>query len=448
VLFIVPFFPTQICFAQISDMRFRHISNEQGLSNSFVNAIFQDSRGFMWFATRDGLNRYDGVKVIVYKNNPNDRTTISDNYINTIYEDADHEIWVGTQYGLNRFNPVTNTFTTYSLGNTYKKGVPSNSVKVICGSDNDNICVGSSGTGFNILNFRTKQIRHFQRDYKNHTGLSGDTIHSLFKDNHNNLWIDTIKGLDLLTPGASTVKPFLLNGVDNNADVMSVSEDHQNNLWIGFGQLGVAVYNLTDKKVRTYTHVDNDPNSLSGNLILQIHCDRKGDIWIGTVNQGLNLFNAANNSFFKYRPRPDNGGSLSGLSVSSIYDDNQNNLWIGVHRGRINLYTANADMFKVYRQGLSPTILNYSDIKTFFEDKKGRLWLATDGGLDLFDRKNETFKRFNNVPRDPESLSTDAVQDIREDALGNLWVGTWGGGIEILNPETGKFKRLKANLLV
>src|ERR1700742_2954771 len=97
--------------AQISDVRFRHIGVDQGLSNSTITCIFQDSRGFMWFGTRDGLNRYDGSHVVIYRNDKKNKASISYNFINCIFEDAGHKLWIGTNYGLNRFDPVTNKFT-------------------------------------------------------------------------------------------------------------------------------------------------------------------------------------------------------------------------------------------------------------------------------------------------------------------------------------------------
>ena len=442
LLFLAPL----TSYAQISDVKFRHISDEQGVSNSTINCIFQDSRGFMWFGTNDGLNRYDGSKVTVYKNDPNNKTSISDNCITNIYEDADHQLWIGTTYTLNRFNPVTNAFTQYKLGNTYSNGLSTDFITAICGYDKDNIWVGTMGGGLDLLNIHTRHVTHF-RHPKNGIGLTSDLICCLFKDSRNNLWIGTQSGMSILRSGRSTIENYNIAGLSNGYyNVVSITEDHDKNIWIARGPLGVGRFNPSDNKIRYFTHDDKDPGSLSGDFILQIHTDKQGNIWVGTLNQGLNLFNPKNNSFYRYYPKPESAGSLSNMSVSSIYDDNQGNIWIGTYHGGINLYIAQSDKFKTYRQGIDATTLSYNDVKSFFEDGKGKLWVGTDGGgLNLFDRKTNTFHHYKNIPNDPTSLSSDAVHAVAEDASGNLWVGTWAGCLNMMDTKTGKFIRYRKN---
>src|ERR1700759_4182219 len=134
-------FPSVVC-AQISPTRFRHVSYEQGLSNTTILCVFQDSRGFMWFGTRDGLNRYDGVNVTVYKNNPHVSSSIRDNFIRCIYEGADHNIWIGTSYGLASFNPKSDKFTRY--WHSYRgKRAGDDIVTSICGDAQHNLWIGT-----------------------------------------------------------------------------------------------------------------------------------------------------------------------------------------------------------------------------------------------------------------------------------------------------------------
>lgn len=434
LLFFIPLFSS----AQISDVRFRHISNEQGLSNSTITCIFQDSRGFMWFGTRDGLNKYDGVKVTIYKNDPKNKNSISDNFINCIYEDSDHQLWIGTPFSLNKFNPLTNTFTKINIH-------IDDSITALSGYDRNHIWMGTLGGGVDLLDTRTNNLRHFIHHNKNNASLSSDSVNCFFEDANKNLWVGTQKGLNILDPHNLSFKPYLIDSL-NNCSVVSIAADHKNNLWLGVSGTGVGVYNLQSKKLKLLSHNEHDPGSLSGNLILQILIDKKDNVWIGTINQGMNLFNPAKNSFYKYRPRPDNTGSLSNMTVSAIFEDNQGDLWVGTHRGGINLYTAEFDKFKLYKQGLDDKSLSYNDVKTFFEDTKGNLWIGTDGGgLNLFDRKTNLFKHYKNIPGDNKSLSGDAIQDIAEDASGNLWVGTWGAGLNLMDRASGKFTRFRSN---
>lgn len=438
LLLLAPFIAT----AQISDIRFRHISVEQGLSNSTINCVFQDSRGFMWFGTRDGLNRYDGVKTVIYKNDPAIKTSISDNFINCIYEDADHQLWIGTAYSLNKFDPYHNTFKRYSIGKPGGNGY-FDAVTGICAGDKDHIWVSTLGAGVNLFDVHTGDAKHY---WRTQGGLSSDTVTCLYRDNHNNIWAGTAGGLNVYNQGGANFTPLALNGLNPNTGIQAIAGDNHNNIWIGTTAQGAGLYNPQNKQYKSFTHNDRDTGSISGNLILDIHTDKKGNIWIGTINQGMNLYNPVNGSFHKYLPRPEAPGSLSNLTVSAIFDDNQGNLWVGTHRGGINLYTAESDKFKLYRQGLDAASLSYNDVKAFCEDSKGNIWVGTDGGgLDLFDQKKNTFQHFKSTPGNSSSLSSNSIQAIAEDGDHNLWVGTWGGGLNLMSGTSGNFTAFRAN---
>ncbi|MDN3582118.1 hybrid sensor histidine kinase/response regulator [Mucilaginibacter flavus] len=431
-------------WAQISDVKFRHISNEQGLSNSTITCIFQDSRGFMWLGTRDGLNRYDGIKAIIYKNDPNNKASISDNFINCIFEDAGHQLWVGTTYNLNKFNPLTNTFTRFNLNPG--KTQSTDGITAICAYDKMHIWVATVCSGISLVNTQTNEVKQFSKNAKTNNRLNCDSVNCLYLDTHKNLWVGTQKGLSILDTTTLTFKPYAIKGLNPNSHVVSIAQDHKNNLWLGLNGEGLGVVDLTTKKFKLFAHDDKDPGSLSGNMVLNVLGDKKGNIWVGMTNEGMNFFEPKTNSFFKYRPRLDNAGSLSNLTVSAIYEDAEGDLWVGTHRGGVNLYTAESDKFKLLRQGIDPNGLSYNDVKAFFEDSKGRLWIGTDGGgLNLFDREKNTFQHYKNIPNNASSLSGDAIQAIAQDGADNLWVGTWGNGLNLMNPNTGTFTRFRAN---
>jgi len=434
--------------AQISDVRFRHISNEQGLSNSTILCTFQDSRGFIWFGTRDGLNRYDGVKVTIYKNDPKNSYSISDNFIRCIFEDDRHNLWIGTTYGLNKFDPVTDRFTAYRHNAKYKNSIASDVVTGVNDAGNNSLWIATLGGGLDLLNLQNNQFKHFVNKKNDNGSLSCDSINYLYTDNHRNLWIATQNGLDLLNPNTLTFSTYNISGVKGMATnaVDCIAQDHSGNLWLGTASNGVVLYNPDTKATKLFCYEEKNTAGISSNFIVTILGDRKGNMWVGTMNRGLNLYNPKNNSFYKYYPKPENAGSLSNLTVSSIFEDNQGDLWIGTNRGGINLYTADIDKFKLYRQGIDKNSLSYSDVKAFCQDKTGRIWIGTDGGgVDLYDQKTDSFHHYNYKENDPNDLSSNAVQAIAEDASGGIWVGTWGAGIDLLNPQTGVFTSFKNN---
>jgi ligand-binding sensor domain-containing protein len=434
---------TRVASAQISPTGFRHIGSEQGLSNTTILCAFQDSRGFMWFGTRDGLNRYDGVNVTVYKNNPHSLRTIRDNFIRCIYEDGGQKLWIGTSYGLTSFNPQTDRFTRYWHSNTISKNPADDIVTSICGDAEKNLWICTFDSGIYKFDIKTHYFIHFSHNPKNGNSLSSDSVNYIFRDKQNRIWAGTQNGLNSLDTKTSTFKAWhSANKATDN--ITCITQDNAGNLWLGTATSGLVIFNPQTQTFKYLKHNDADAGSLSSDLVISLLADKKGNIWVGTQNGGLNLFNPHNNSFYKYTPLPGTENSLSNLTVSALVEDNQGDLWVGTNRGGVNLYTGNIDKFKMFRAGLADNTLSYDDVKAFFQDKEGNIWIGTDGGgLNLFDKKTNTFKRYKNEPLNPNSLSSNAVQAIAEDAKGNLWVGTWGGGLNLMDKKTGKFTRFR-----
>jgi ligand-binding sensor domain-containing protein len=426
-------------FSQISATRFRHVSYEQGLSNTTILCITQDSRGFMWFGTRDGLNRYDGVNVTVYKNNPHVSSSIRDNFIRCIYEAADHTLWIGTSYGLASFDPKSDKFTRY--WHSYRgKRAGDDIITSICDDAQHNLWISTLDSGIYRLDGKTKYFSHFSHSNKAGS-ISSDSVNYIFKDAHSQIWVGTANGLNSLD--AKTGKFKVYRQADRGANsITCISEDNAGRLWMGTTASGLVVFDHGSFK--TLKHNDNDPNSLSSNLVISVLADKKGNIWAGTDGGGMNMYDAAKGTFYQYTPVPDNSNSLSNLTVSALYEDVQGNLWIGTHRGGVNMYSAGMDKFKLFREGVATNTLSYDDVKAFFQDAQGNIWVGTDGGgLNLFDKKTGTFKRYQYDARNPKSLSSNAVQAIAADAQGNLWIGTWGGGLNMMDKNTGEFTHFR-----
>jgi len=440
-LFLLP----QTSFSQISDTRFRRISNEQGLSNSTVQCIFQDSRGFMWIGTIDGLNRYDGASFVVYKTNPKDANSISDNNINYIYECQDHQLWIGTAYGLNRFDPVSGKFTRFVYDKNNANSISANIVNWICEDAEKRLWAGTVGGGLNLFNPKTGGFLHFMHNAQKNNSLSNDTVNCLYKDKNQKLWIGTRDGLNILNDKNLTFSICDV-GVKGFTKISDIKGNKAGNLLINLGNVAEVLFNPVTKSLKMFSHNKNDPGSVSSDYILSSLIDREDRIWLGTISGGLDLYNPRTNSFYKYTSQSDNNASLSNVTVSAIYEDNQGDIWIGTHHGGINLYTADVDKFKLYRQGTDPKSLSFFDVKTFCQDTNNEIWIGTDGGgINVLNREKGTFKYYHNDPKDPKSLSSDGVQDIIKDHDGNIWVATWGGGLNLFDRKTETFTRFRSS---
>lgn len=438
-------FMPALAFSQAAKIKFKQISVEQGLSNSWVEAIGQDYMGFMWFGTRDGLDLYDGHKMTVYKNDAKDTNSISDNFIRCIYEDKLHNLWIGTANGLNLFNAAKNAFTRYKHNLYDSKSISNNAISCIYEDSRNNLWVSTAGGGLNLFNRQQNTFYRFTHSTCN-GAISDDNVNYIYEDIKGNIWVAGDSGLNLFN---SKTKTFTIyrNKLDhdnsNNSNVIKyICGDKNGNLFLATPNAGVIVFNFQANSFTQLNHKQGNDSSLSGNFVYSMLTGSDGRIWIGTVNEGLNLYNSSTNSFAHYRHEPSNNSSLAQRTASAIFEDKQHNLWIGTHRGGVCLYAPGADKFKTYRQEADINSLSYSDVKALCQDKKGNIWIGTDGGgLNLFNRDNNTFTHYIEDPGNPNSVNSDAILDIIEDAAGRgLWVSTWGGGLNFFNPEKGTFK--------
>jgi len=429
------------CLAQAPELLFKHISSEQGLSNSTIETIFQDSRGFMWFGTRDGLNRFDGYGMTIYRYDSKDSNSISDNYISYIYEDRNHALWVGTINGLNSFDAAKNQFNRYKHKEGNFKTLSHNQVTCIMEDKKGTLWVSTFGGGLNQFDPRERSFKAL-RHSSSRNSLSDDRVNYIYEDTKNNFWIGTERGLDLFQPQNQQFKFYSTA----SSGIRIIEEDKESNLWLGTEENGLLKFHPQQMIFNNYQHEKTDRKSLGSNQVRSILADKKGNIWVGGVNGGLNLFHPTTESFFNYQNEPDNAFSLSQRTVSALFEDNQGNLWVGTHRGGINLHTPSTIKFTLYRQNSNQNSLSHNDVRAFCEDRHGNIWIGTDGGgLNLFNRKNHSFKHFRNDPYDKTSIGSNEILHVSEDSEGHLWVSTWGGGLNFLKAGSNRFEHFLHN---
>ncbi len=441
--------------AQSPKLRFTHISNEEGISNSTIESIFQDSLGFIWFGTRDGLNRYDGNEIVVYRNDPSDSNSLSDNFIRCIYEDRRHQLWVGTTNGLNRLNREKNNFTRFKHRDGDPASLSLNLVTSLAEDRNNHLWVGTFGGGINLFDEKTEAFKHYgaaagQGGGSNQSkNIADNRVNALFADQGGNLWVATYSCLNLFNTKDSSFTPFrndraLTNPSGNT--ITCIQEDRRGNLWLGTEDDGIFLFDPIQNGFTRFAHSDKDPASLGNNMIKSLLVDKKGKLWVGCINGGLNLYDPSRNVFFKYQNEPGNSSSLSQRTVSALWEDHQGNLWIGTHRGGVNVFSQAMEKFNLYRQESASSSLGYNDVRAFCEDNGGNIWVGTDGGgLDLFSRDKHIFQHHRYDPFNDKSLGSDAVLDVMRDRESRIWVSTWGGGLNLLDKATGHFTRYQNN---
>ena len=448
---------------------FRQITIKEGLSQSSILAILQDKKGFMWFGTGNGLNKYDGYNFTVYLNDPYDSTSISDNEITSIYEDKEGYIWIGTINGiLNKFDRETETFRHFKL--KYDKNFKSilnesytsypvtfvrnndYSITSISGDENGNLWIGTWGNGLFRFDKRTNLSEHFYNNPSNPNSLSYNRISKVIVDKNGTVWIGTYGGgLNKTVYDKRRDKYSFVcykEGKSNNSlsgnDIITLFEDSKSNIWIGTYTKGLDKLDKDKKNLQPedakFVRYFN-ANRSSANSIMTI-IENDNNLWLGTLGSGLISFNPYTNSYMIFKHDPSNENSLPDNEVVALGRDVSGIIWIGTSLGTgVTKLQTNKRKFK-YRYNIpsDPNSLSDNVIWAITEDKTGYIWIGTyKGGLNKFDRAKNQFQVFKHNPLDPNSIPENHIRALRVDKHNNLWIGFFSGGLGMYNQKTGKF---------
>jgi len=437
-------------FLPQSHIIFNHLTIEDGLSQSSVTCILQDRSGFMWFGTQDGLNRYDGYNIMIFKNDPSDSTSLTDNFIFSIYEDQSGSLYIETQSGtFHQYNPRSESFQIVIKDSVDLERARVNSVSALLQESSGIRWTGglSKGTGLVRFDTKTGKSKTFKHNPSDPSSLSDDKVYSVYRDRSGNLWVGTFNGLDRLDERTGKFfhyrnKPGDPNSLADNW-VWPIYEDSRGYLWIGTVRSGLSMFDPKSKKFLNYKNDPNDPTSINDNFVFSIYEDRSGLIWIGTNLSGINYFNPSTQAFEHYTHNPGNKNILSDDIVLSMLVDRNGYYWIGTRTGGLNKFDYSKKNFVFYSNNPSNanSVISNS-IQSLLEDRAGNIWIGTfSSGLDVLNPQTGTISHYTNNPSDPGSISDNRIYSLVEDKLGNIWIGTYGGGLNKLDRATGKFLR-------
>ena len=474
-------------------MRFEHLTVRDGLSQSAVLAIHQDRDGFVWLATEDGLNRYDGRNVVQFVHDPADPGSLPSDFVWAIDEDADGDLWLATEGGgVVRYERSTGRFHALRNDPRNAGSLASDFVRALHVDEQGSIWIGTRGAGVDRLDPRTGRITHYRHRAGASAGLPSDDIYAVLSDRAGRLWIGTDAGLARLDPASNELTRFNHDPADpstlSNDRVRTFHEDRAGRLWVGTRR-GLNRLRM-DGSFARYLHDDDDPASLSHNLVRSVLEDSEGRLWVGTAG-GLNLMDPAAGTFSRYVPDRFDPDSLKASEVMSLFQDRGGLLWVGTrvagvsrwnprtwsfgHRapapadrsdsaarivtsfaeaadGRILVGTMGSGIRVVdLASGRSDQIrtgshrpygLSDDRVMALLTDSRGSLWVGTmTGGLNRLDPGATGFRSFRHLPGDETSLGSDAVSALYEDGDGSVWVGTFGGGAARFDRATGAFER-------
>jgi len=469
--------------AQQQKINFTSLQTRDGLSSNTVNAILKDRYGLMWFATEEGLNRFDGSNFTVYRYKSDDPSGLQANDIRSLHEDRAGNLWVGSAGGsLSLFNRKKNVFEHFPVAEI--KGLSSYVIRSIS-SDAQGMIWVATLNGIDEIDPATKKITNHLGKFSRKGTFPALVFSAVFTDSRNRVWAGSGNGIYLYQRSQHTFTHIRTDSKDapglSNNEISAITEDKSGNIWFGTKD-GLNMLLPGGKGFKTYRHLPGNPLSISNNSIRSLAVNKDNQLWVGT-DDGLNIIELKTGKISTYKPAPRDSYSLTGKSISCIYIDKEGIYWLGPVHGGISKYDTNLNLFHLKQSNvLDQHGLNASVVTSFAEYKNG-IFVGTDGGgLNLFDTKTELIQRFNAPLADgstlgnlsimtmmisrqqklymgtyshglvvmdleskalrqyqqgseAEELNSNDIFCIKEDSRGKIWVGTNGGGVNVLNPD-------------
>jgi ligand-binding sensor domain-containing protein/signal transduction histidine kinase/DNA-binding response OmpR family regulator len=409
---------------QIMPMSFKHLTINDGLSQNTVFCIFQDSKGFIWLGTEDGLNRYDGYEFKVFKNELDKPGSLRNNQVNVIVEDKDHRLIVGTSGGISFFNRDSEDFTNFSIPIKKNDQQASNFVTSIV-FRGDEMWVG---TFDGLKLFDLKKNKFITADLP--VDFGGNIVQTLYLDRFSRLWVafsDGLRVLDMASNRSLALPLVLQNEMTRYPGVVRViKEDNVGALWIGSEQSGLFFLSSDKKTCVNYQYDPSNSNGLPINVVRDIYFGIDGKVWIAT-RKGISLFDQKTNKFITYTNDRYDSGSLSHNSVLRILPDRLGNIWIGTYAGGVNVYNpANLNFSVIGQQMGSHLGLNNPVVSSILHDAVGGLWIGTEGGALNYINKDQN-RSISYSLKSVSPPSENIIKSMTWDSKGNIWIGAFDG---------------------
>lgn len=423
---------------QALSFRFIHYEAEDGLPSNTIRCITQDSRGFMWFGTDNGLCRFDGYTFKVFQTSAEDSTGLGSNYIYSLLEDSQRNFWIGTDEGLFLYDPEEESFSFF--GNRTTDGTEIRSqISSIKEDKRGTVWFATLGLGVFSFSHDTKKLEQYTTDQPN--SLYSNSICDLHVDKDGALWTvtSTIGGYpSRYNDRTGRFEPYKLKTTEqiaNSLSLYAITEEQDGSLWLGSWANGICKVDVQTGRLTSYL----EPEKNGG--ILHVHdmaVYRPGMLLVSS-DDGLICFDTQTKKAMHMTATEFDDESLSDKFTYPIYKDREGGIWIGTYYGGVNYLSPQKEQVEGYKHSLYRNSVSGNIISRFCEDEKGNLWIGTDdGGLSYFDTKNGTFTNY--LPKTGEnSLSYHNIHALLLDG-DKLWIGTYSGGLNVLDLKTKQFK--------
>lgn len=408
---------------------FSYISINEGLSQSTVFSIDQDKRGNMWFATYDGVNKYDGYAFTVYQHNEDDPNSIANDISRIVKTDSQGRVWIGTRDGLSRYDEEKDIFQNFF----YEKNGKHLQVNGIEEISPEQLLIS---TPEGLIMFDIKESKF--RDDSFSTAMHKTIASTLYRQD-DQIYIGT--STDGLYTYSITQKTFeKVIPILGTKQIQAILQQSPTRIWVATEGAGLFLINPKTKEIKNYLHSPSNPKSISSNYIRSLAMDSQNRLWIGTFND-LNIYHEGTDSFASYSSNPVENGSLSQRSVRSIFMDSQGGMWLGTYFGGLNYYHPIRNRFKNIRNIPYKNSLSDNVVSCIVEDKDKNLWIGTnDGGLNLYNPITQRFTSYTlQEDESARGIGSNNIKAVYVDEKKSLvYIGTHAGGLSILHRNSGQ----------
>ena len=456
--FVLLFLLMKTCPASPQEIFFNKVLPPEGKVFSLVSAITQDTQGYMWFATKKGLFKYDGYQMISYNNNPDDSNSLATDALEAICIDASGIIWIATLgQGLERLDPATGIFTRFQNDPNDPESLSSDKVVTVFADHEGTLWAGTEN-GLDRFDAQTGKFINFHNRPNDSTSLSCNTVVAIYEDKQGTLWIGTGSvyygkedegGLNRMDKKSGKFTRYLHDPKNPhrliNNKVRSIFEDSKGNFWVGTASDGLHTMDRVSGTFQRHLYDPAHPEKLSrppykkkpyNDYITFITEDIFGAIWIGTSESGLNYYDPKNETTKHYELEKDTAGAFTDRSAWWAYNSKDGNVWIS---------TLNESLYRInpHRNSIPYYESLDGSVNSIYEEADGSLWRGTPNGLQLQSKQFENeIRHFVNDPGNPASLSNNSVEVIEKDRQGNIWIGTQDG-LNLLDKNKGTFTRYR-----
>ncbi|WP_299780729.1 two-component regulator propeller domain-containing protein [uncultured Formosa sp.] len=468
-----------ICLSGFAQhFNFKHLSVKDGLVSNMVHTTIQDSDGFMWFGTEDGLSRYDGYSFLNFFQSPTDTLSLSNNLILTLAEDKNKQLWIGTHQGLNMLDLETYKITRFNT--IFKESLGSITIQSLY-VDDDTLWIGTDNSGLYSLDINTYTVNNYGYVEDNKNSINSNTINCIGQDSKGNVLVGTNQGLDVFNKVSKTFTHLLkdvsvvnvhlqrdgtvLLGMRTEAYYIQLKDDFKikkvplpleflgkeinlfsdssDNLWFSVRDQGLLYVDKRTKNTHRLLYNKNNTIGINSNVVTNIFEDAFGNIWFSSLDSGLNILDKRRKEFIHVKDNNLPNGLLNNR-VRAVFQDSDRDIWVGTKvGGTLSKFNRDSLTFTHYHSNPSnPLSLSNDFVFSITEDRPGYLWVGTLDGLNFFDKANGTFKVYRHQENNVNSLSSNSINDLLK-YDDNLFIGTVTEGLDVYNTKNKRFSHYR-----